>query len=175
MKLAQKCKYPIHLGVTEAGPTEAGIVKSCIALVPLLDKGIGSTIRISLNGDRKQEIKVAKTLLNNMGFNVPYYNIVACPLCGRNEFNTNKWVQEIDQYLQEKHLAVKVAIMGCIVNGPGEAKDADITVCVKDKASSLIYDNSKLVGMVDNSNVIKTLKELIDKKYNQAKKASWKV
>lgn len=166
--LAKKCKWPIHLGVTEAGPTKSAIVKSAIALVPLLNKGIGSTIRISINGNHKEEIKIAKTLLNNMGFNIPYYNIVACPLCGRNQYNTNKWVEEIDTYLEDKHLAIKIGIMGCIVNGPGEAKDCDIAVCVKDKSTSFLYINGSLNKEIPNSEVIKILKELIDKKYNEA-------
>ncbi len=168
IELAKKCKYPIHLGVTEVGPDKAAIVKSCIALIPLLNKGIGNTIRISINGDRKDEIKIAKTLLNSMGFNKPYYNIVACPLCGRNLYNTNKWVQELDSYLEDKHLAIKVGVMGCIVNGPGEAKGCDIAVCVKDKTTSFLYVNGTLNKEVPNNEVIKTLKELIDKKYNQS-------
>ena len=168
LALAKKCKYPIHIGVTESGPDKAGIVKSCIALVPLLDKGIGNTIRISLNGERKDEIKIAKTLLNNMGFNIPYYNIIACPLCGRNQYNTNKWVNEIDQYLENKHLAIKIGIMGCIVNGPGEAQGCDIAICVKDKNTSFLYIDGKQTSEVNNNDVVKTLKELIDKKYNQS-------
>lgn len=169
-ELAKKCRWPIHLGVTEAGPDKAAIVKSCIGLIPLLEKGIGNTIRISINGDRKDEIKIAKTLLNNMGFNIPYYNIVACPLCGRNQYSTNKWVQEIDSYLENKHLAIKVGIMGCIVNGPGEAQGCQLAVCVKDKSTSFIYDNGTMIKEVSNQDVVKTLKELIDKKYNQSVK-----
>lgn len=170
VELAKKCKYPIHIGVTESGPDHAGIVKSCIALIPLLHKGIGNTIRISVNGNRKDEIKIAKTLLNNMGFNIPYYNVIACPLCGRNQFNTNGWVKEIDTYLENKHLAIKVGIMGCIVNGPGEASNCDIAICVKDKNTSFLYENGKQIGEIPNTDVIKFLKEMIDKKYNQAVK-----
>lgn len=170
LALAKKCKYPIHLGVTEAGPDKSGIVKSCIALVPLLEKGIGNTIRISFNGNRKDEIKIAKTLLNSMGFNIPYYNIVACPLCGRNQYNTNKWVEEIDQYLETKHLAIKIGIMGCIVNGPGEAQGCDIAVCIKDKNTSFLYENGKQTAEINNNDVIKILKDTIDKKYNQSLK-----
>ncbi|XQP55940.1 MAG: flavodoxin-dependent (E)-4-hydroxy-3-methylbut-2-enyl-diphosphate synthase [Mycoplasmoidaceae bacterium] len=170
IELAKKCKYPIHLGITESGPEKLGIVKSCIGIIPLLNKGIGNTIRISLNGNRKEEIKIAKTLLNNMGFNIPYYNIVACPLCGRNQFNTTKWVEELDHYLEDKHLAIKVGIMGCIVNGPGEADGCDIAICVKDKTTSFLYINGTLNKEIPNTEVMKTLKELIDKKYNQSVK-----
>lgn len=168
VELSKHCKYPIHLGVTESGPDHAGIVKSCIALIPLLNLGIGNTIRISVNGNRKDEIKIAKTLLNNMGFNIPYYNIIACPLCGRNQYDTKKWVREIDAYLEDKHLAIKVGIMGCIVNGPGEAKGCELAVCVKDKTTSFLYVNGTLNKEIPNTDVVKTLKELIDKKYNQA-------
>lgn len=170
VELSKKCKYPIHIGVTESGPDHAGIVKSCIALIPLLEKGIGNTIRISVNGDRKTEIKIAKTLLNNMGFNIPYYNVIACPLCGRNQHSTSKWVQEIDKYLEDKHLAIKIGIMGCIVNGPGEAKGCDLAVCVKDKTTSFLYVNGTLSKEIPNADVVKILKELIDKKYNEAVK-----
>lgn len=166
MLLAEFCKYPIHLGVTEAGPLDVAIIKSCIGLIPLLNNGIGNTIRVSINGDRKQEIKVCKMLLKHLGFNVTYYNIIACPLCGRNLFNTNKVVQEIDKYLEERPFPITIGIMGCVVNGPGEAKGCDLSICVKDKLHSTLYINDKPIKVVDNDKLVKTLKEEIDKKYN---------
>lgn len=170
VELAKHCKYPIHLGITESGPEYAGIIKSCIGLIPLLNKGIGNTIRISVNSDRKNEIKIAKSLLNNMGFNIPYYNIVACPLCGRNQYDTKKWVKELDLYLEDKHLAIKIGIMGCIVNGPGEAKKCDLAICVKDKNNSFLYIDGNMNKEIPNDSVVKILKEIIDKKYNQSVK-----
>lgn len=166
LELAKKCRYPIHLGVTEGGPFDAAVVKSCIGLVPLLVEGIGSTIRISMNGEVKNEIKIAKLLLKNLGFNIRMYNIVACPLCGRNLYNTNKWVKEIDAYMETKCFPITIGIMGCIVNGPGEAKGCDLTVCVKSKDKSLIFVDGKQLKEVNNKDVIKSLKQLIDKKYN---------
>lgn len=161
LELAKKCKYPIHLGVTEAGPKDAAIVKSCIGLLPLLMAGIGSTIRISINGESKDEIKIAKLLLKNLGFNVKLHNIIACPLCGRNQFNTNKWVDEIDKFMEDKKLPINIGIMGCPVNGLGEAQDCNIAVCVKSKDKSLIYVDKKMIKEVNNDDAIKTLKELI--------------
>lgn len=164
--LAKKCKYPIHLGVTEGGPIDSAIVKSCIGLVPLLIKGIGSTIRISMNGESKNEIKIAKLMLKNLGFNIKMYNIIACPLCGRNQFNTNKWVEEIDKYMEDKHFPISIGIMGCVVNGPGEALGCDIAVCVKSKNESWLFENGKKIKEINNNDVIESLKQLIDKKYN---------
>lgn len=162
-ELARKCKYPIHLGVTEAGPKDAAIIKSCICLLPLLMAGIGSTIRISINGESKDEIKIAKLLLKNLGFNIKMHNIIACPLCGRNLFNTNKWVDEIDKFMEGKNLPITIGIMGCSVNGPGEAQDCNIAVCVKSKDTSLIYVDKQMIKEINNKDVIKTLKELITK------------
>ena len=165
LQLAKKCKYPIHLGVTEAGPKDASIVKSCIALVPLLVEGIGSTIRISINGDSEDEIKVAKLLLKNLGFNVNIHNIIACPLCGRSQYNTTKWVEEIDEFMKDKNIPITIGIMGCTVNGPGEAKDCNIAICVKSKTTSSLYIDKQLVKDVNNKDVIKVLKQAITK-YN---------
>lgn len=165
LELAKKCKYPIHLGVTEAGSKDSAIVKSCIGLVPLLMAGIGSTIRISINGDSKEEVKIAKLLLKHLGFNVRMHNVIACPLCGRNLYNTNKWVEEIEKFMEEKNIPITVGIMGCTVNGPGEAKDCNIAICVKSKTTSSLYVDKKLIKDVNNKLVVKVLKETITK-YN---------
>jgi len=165
VELAKWCKYPIHIGVTEAGPTKDALIKSCAGLIPLINKGIGNTIRISINGPKKDEILAARRLLNSMGFNHPMYNIIACPLYGRNLYNTNKWVEEIEQFLQPLELPITVGIMGCVVNGPGEAKDCDIAVCVKDKTTSSLYINKQLVKDIKNEEVVETLKKEILNKY----------
>lgn len=166
LALAKKCRFPIHLGVTEAGSNDASIVKSCIALVPLLIKGIGSTIRISSNGNKQKEITTAKLLLKHLGFNVNMYNIIACPLCGRNLYSTSKWVEEIDKYMETKCFPITIGIMGCIVNGPGEAKDCDVAVCVKNSTKSILFVKNKQPKEIANLQVVKTLKQIIDKKYN---------
>ena len=163
LELAKFCKYPIHIGVTEAGSNEQAIVKSMVGLLPLLDKGIGNTIRVSINGNRDKEIKVCRTLLNSMGFNHPYYNIVACPLCGRNLYDTSKIVAQLDKYLEANPKPIKIGIMGCAVNGPGEAKGCDIAICVKDTKTSLLYIKGKLLKQIKHADVFKTIKKLIDK------------
>jgi len=164
-ELAKWCKYPIHLGVTEAGPVKDALIKSCVGLIPLLNKGIGNTIRISINGSCKDEIYAARRLLSSMGFNIPMYNIIACPLCGRNLYNTNKWVEEIEKFLQPLNLPITIGIMGCVVNGPGEAKDCDLAICVKNKDVSSLYINKEFVKDIDNKDVIETLKKEIMNKY----------
>ncbi len=119
-------KYPLHLGITEAGNKETGLIRSAAGLSPLLLKGIGNTIRISLSEDPKEEIIACKYLLNDLGL---YHNIVtfiSCPTCGRTEVNLFKIVNEITPFLQTINKPLTVAIMGCIVNGPGEASHADI-------------------------------------------------
>lgn len=117
--------YPLHLGITEAGPTEVGLIRSVAGLAPLLSEGIGDTIRISLSDEPKEEVIAAKRLLHDLNL-YPYYpTIISCPTCGRAEVNVVKMAKKVLNYLEEHQLNIKVAVMGCVVNGPGEAKDAD--------------------------------------------------
>ena len=162
--LAKKYAYPIHLGVTETGPCFQTIVNSCMALIPLLKQKIGSTIRISLNGNRKDEIKIAKLILNTLGIYKNFYHIIACPICGRNQYNTTKWVKELDTYLYDKHIPLTIAIMGCCVNCSGEDKKSDVSICVKTNKISSLFIKGKYIKDLKNSNVIRTLKEILKTK-----------
>lgn len=119
--------YPLHIGVTETGPLIPGIIKSSLCLSNLLDKGIGNTIRISLSDDPIYEIKVAKQLLAIKGL-IKMPTLISCPTCGRTQINLISYVNEIEDYLYKVNKNIKVAIMGCIVNGPGEAREADIGI-----------------------------------------------
>ena len=153
--------YPLHIGVTETGPLIPGIIKSSLCLSNLLDKGIGNTIRISLSDDPIYEIKVAKQLLAIKGL-IKMPTLISCPTCGRTQINLISYVNEIEDYLYKVNKNIKVAIMGCIVNGPGEAKEADIGVAGGNK-KAVIFKKDKIIKTVDEKDIIKALKEEIDK------------
>lgn len=159
--LSKKCHYPIHLGVTEAGPNFQATVNSCMGLIPLLKQKIGNTIRISLNGSKDEEIKCAKLILNSLGKYKIYHHIIACPLCGRNKYSTIKWVKQIDNFLNDKNIVATVAIMGCNVNCVGEARKSDVAICVKTNKISSLFIKGKYIKDIRNSNVIATLKKIL--------------
>lgn len=118
--------YPLHLGVTEAGPKDIGLIRSSAALAPLLLEGIGDTIRISLSDDPKEEIKAECRLLHDLGLLKDYPTFISCPTCGRTQVSLIKVASKIQKYLEEHRINKSVAVMGCIVNGPGEAKHCDL-------------------------------------------------
>lgn len=153
--------YPLHIGVTEAGTSFAGTIKSSIGLGTLLYLGIGDTIRVSLSDDPVEEIKVAKEILST--FN--YYKkpiLTACPTCGRTQYNMLPILKEIEQYLNTlTNCDIKVAVMGCAVNGPGEAKDADIGIAGGIN-EVLLFKNGEIIRKIDEKNVVKELKEEIN-------------
>jgi len=134
-KIAKLCDYPLHLGVTAAGPLEDSIVKSAIGIGSLLIDGIGDTIRVSITGKPHDEVRAAYQILEAVGLRKPKLEIISCPTCGRCEINVVRYVAEFKKqisanpgYIKKLNHPVKVAIMGCVVNGPGEAKEADIGV-----------------------------------------------
>ncbi len=120
--------YPLHLGITEAGTKEIGIIRSVSGLAPLLLKGIGDTIRISLSADPKEEVITAKRMLHDLGLYPNYPTLVACPTCGRTRVNVPGVADKVLKMLEEINKPITVAVMGCVVNGPGEAKNADIGI-----------------------------------------------
>ena len=120
--------YPLHLGITEAGTKEIGIIRSVSGLAPLLLKGIGDTIRISLSADPKEEVISAKRMLHDLGLYPNYPTLVACPTCGRTRVNVPGVADKVLKMLEEINKPITVAVMGCVVNGPGEAKNADIGI-----------------------------------------------
>ena len=126
--LAQRTDYPLHVGVTEAGTKESGIVKSAVGIGSLLLDGIGDTIRVSLTEGPVEEIYAAERILRACGLRKDYAEVVACPTCGRCEWNSMALAQEVEKYLFSVRTHVKVAVMGCVVNGPGEAKDCDLGI-----------------------------------------------
>jgi (E)-4-hydroxy-3-methylbut-2-enyl-diphosphate synthase len=129
-RLAEKCDYPLHLGVTEAGPMPMGGVKSAVGIGTLLSEGIGDTIRVSLTDDPVEEVKVATTILQSLGLRRRGLDLVACPSCGRAEVNVLELTRKVNEAIEKERFGVplRVAVMGCVVNGPGEAREADVGI-----------------------------------------------
>lgn len=153
---SQTFDYPLHLGVTEAGTVMTSAIKSSLALGNLLLDGIGNTIRISVNGNPKNEIVMAKELLKscNLVDNVP--NLIACPTCGRTQWNMEPVVNEIEKYLTKVNKKVTVAIMGCVVNGPGEAKHADIAIA-GGKNEGLLIKKGEIIEKIPQEQMVERL------------------
>ena len=158
--------YPLHLGVTEAGTVFTSSIKSSAALSVLLYQGIGDTIRISVNGDPIQEIMIAKQLLKclHLTQNVP--NLIACPMCGRTSYDIESVVKEIEPFLMNINSDITVAIMGCAVNGPGEAKHADIAIA-GGKDEGLLIKKGQIIEKLPTSKMVERLKEEILKMTNE--------
>ena len=126
--LSQKTNYPLHLGVTEAGTTEAGIVKSAVGIGSLLLQGVGDTIRVSLTDDPVKEVYAAQNILRACGFENEYVEVVSCPTCGRCSWESMELANKVAEFVRPYKKRAKIAVMGCVVNGPGEAKDADLGI-----------------------------------------------
>ena len=126
--LANRTSYPLHLGVTEAGTTEAGIVKSAVGIGSLLLNGIGDTIRVSLTDNPVKEVYAAKNILRACGLDEAFVEVVACPTCGRCEWESMALAEKVTEFVRPYKKSAKIAVMGCVVNGPGEAKDADLGI-----------------------------------------------
>ncbi|MGI6360022.1 MAG: flavodoxin-dependent (E)-4-hydroxy-3-methylbut-2-enyl-diphosphate synthase [Acholeplasmatales bacterium] len=158
---AKTFPYPLHIGVTEAGTAFSGTIKSSMGIGIVLNDGIGSTIRVSLTDKPELEIKAAKEILKNLNLinNVP--TLISCPTCGRLEYDMFNIVEKVDAYLQTVKKNIKVAVMGCIVNGPGEAKDADIGVAGR-KNEAVIFKKGDVVMKVKDTEVYNILVKMID-------------
>ena len=157
-----RCDYPLHLGVTEAGTQRMGIIKSSAGIGSLLLHGIGDTIRISLTDDPVQEIYAAKDLLKAIGLRNDGINFVSCPTCGRTKIDLIGLANEAQERLKDCKKNIKVAIMGCVVNGPGEAKEADIGIAGGDK-EGLVFKKGQILYKVEESRLIDALIDEIDK------------
>ena len=146
--LSQKCDYPLHLGVTEAGTTEAGIVKSAVGIGSLLLNGVGDTIRVSLTDDPVKEVYAAQHILRACGLDEEYVEVVACPTCGRCAWESMDLANKVTEFVRPYKKRAKIAVMGCVVNGPGEAKDADIGIA-GGNGSCLIFKKGEPYKKVD--------------------------
>ena len=155
--LAKNFDYPLHIGVTEAGDLQTSCIRSTIVLTELFKLKIGNTIRISIAGDPYDEPIVAKTILQENGFNVNLTKLISCPTCGRIQANSIKLLKLIKPYIDLNPKKITVAIMGCLVNGLNEAKNADIGIYgLKDKFA--IYANHKKIGIFNFNDTLKMFK-----------------
>ena len=154
--------YPLHLGVTEAGLLQTGTIKSAVGIGTLLAEGIGDTIRVSLTTDPIQEIKVAKEILRSLGLVKEGIEIISCPTCGRSQIDVVSLAQEIEQKLQKIKMPLKVAVMGCAVNGPGEAKEADLGIA-GGKGEGLLFVKGKIKKKVPEEHLVKVLCAEVEK------------
>lgn len=157
---AKTFKYPLHLGITEAGTAFSGTIKSSIGLGALLREGIGDTIRVSLSDNPIEEIRVVKEILKdcNLYNNVP--TLVSCPTCGRTQIDLIPMAKEVEEFLQTINSDITVAVMGCAVNGPGEASNADIGIAGGIK-EGLLFKKGKIIRKIPQENIVRELKEEI--------------
>ena len=159
-KASKTFNYPLHLGITEAGTEFGGTIKSSIGLGVLLRQGIGDTIRVSLSDDPIKEIKVAKEILKNCNLYEGIPNLVACPTCGRTQIDLIPIAKEMENFLQDIHSDITVAVMGCAVNGPGEAREADIGIAGGIK-EGLLFKKGQIIKKVKEEELLDCLKEEI--------------
>lgn len=161
-KIAELVPYPLHLGVTEAGTEKYGIVKSAVGVGALLADGIGDTIRISLTGDPRLEIPVAQKILKSLGLRKEGVEIISCPTCGRCQIDLARLVNAVDEHVANLDLPLKLAIMGCIVNGPGEAREADLGIA-GGKGQGLIFKKGQIIKKVPEEQLLPALLLEIEK------------
>lgn len=158
-ELDKRYNYPLHIGLTESGTINAGTIRSSYTLATLLNKGIGNTIRVSLHGSPLNEIGVAKEILSMCNlYTKP--TLIVCPTCGRTKYNMTNVVNEIESFIQNMTKPVKIAIMGCVVNGPGEAKEADIGIAGGD-GCAVLFKHGEIIEKLPEDKIISRLKEEI--------------
>ncbi len=159
--LADKTQYPLHVGITEAGTVTSGNIKSAVGLGIILNQGIGDTIRVSLTGDPVEEIKSAKLILHTLGLRTGGIEVVSCPTCGRTNIDLIGLANQVETMVQGYNLNIKVAVMGCAVNGPGEAKEADIGIAGGIN-EGLLIKKGEIVKKVPENKLLETLKYELD-------------
>lgn len=160
--ISEKVDYPLHLGVTEAGTTWRGTIKSSVGIGALLAQGIGDTIRVSLTDDPIEEVRVGKEILRSLGYIKGGINFVSCPTCGRTQINLIKLAKDIETKLDRMDKDIKVAVMGCVVNGPGEAREADIGIA-GGNGEGLIFKKGEIIRKVKEEELVDALMEEIEK------------
>lgn len=160
--MASQCDYPLHVGVTEAGTVNSGIIKSAVGIGTLLAEGIGDTIRVSLTGDPVNEVKVAYNILKSLGLREYGPTLISCPTCGRTQINLEKLALEVEKRLDAITEPIVVAVMGCVVNGPGEAREADVGIA-GGKGEGLIFRKGEVLRKVPEDRIIDELFVEIDK------------
>ena len=159
---SSKSDYPLHLGITEAGTLKAGTIKSSIGIGYMLLNGIGDTIRVSLTADPVEEIYVAKEILKSIGLDNESIRIISCPTCARTDIDIISLAEKVEKATANIKKNISVAIMGCAVNGPGEARDADLGIA-GGKSEALLFKKGQIIRKVDEASIIEVLLEEIDK------------
>ncbi len=160
--MAAQCDYPLHVGITEAGTVNSGIIKSAVGIGTLLAEGIGDTIRVSLTGDPVREVKVAYDILKSLGLREYGPTLISCPTCGRTQINLEKLALEVERRLADITEPITVAVMGCVVNGPGEAREADVGIAGGIN-EGLIFRKGEILKKVAEEHIIDELFSEIDK------------
>ena len=156
--IAKHCPYPLHVGITESGTIYSGNIKSSVGLGIILHEGIGNTIRVSLTGDPVEEIRSAKLILKTLGLRKGGIEVVSCPTCGRTQIDLIGLANEVEKMVQEFPLDIKVAVMGCVVNGPGEAKEADLGIA-GGIGEGLLIKKGEIVRKVKEEELLETLRQ----------------
>ena len=160
--MASQCDYPLHVGITEAGTVNSGIIKSAVGIGTLLAEGIGDTIRVSLTGDPVNEVKVAYNILKALGLREYGPTLISCPTCGRTQINLEKLALEVEKRLANITEPIVVAVMGCVVNGPGEAREADVGIA-GGIGEGLIFRKGEVLRKVPEEKIVDELFMEIDK------------
>ena len=156
--IARETDYPLHVGITEAGTLYSGTIKSAVGLGIILNQGIGDTIRVSLTGAPLEEVKAAKRILKTLGLRNGGIEVVSCPTCGRTQIDLIGLANQVENMVQDIPLDLKVAVMGCVVNGPGEAKEADIGIA-GGKGNGLLIKKGEIVKKVPETDLLDCLRE----------------
>ncbi len=160
--IAKKTEYPLHVGITESGSAATGGIKSAVGIGNILYQGIGNTLRVSLTADPIEEIYAAKTILKSLGLKKGGINVVSCPTCGRTEINLIKLATDVEALVKDyDHLDLTIAVMGCVVNGPGEAKEADFGIA-GGKGCGVLIRKGEVIKTVDEDKLLTVLKEELD-------------
>lgn len=160
--VSELCDYPLHLGVTESGTERSGLIKSSIGIGSLLNRGIGDTIRVSLTADPVKEVYAAYDILKALDIKNDEPTLVSCPTCGRTKIDLISLANEVEERLRDVHKPIKVAVMGCVVNGPGEAREADIGIAGGD-GCGLIFSHGETLRKVPEDKIVQELMKEIEK------------
>jgi (E)-4-hydroxy-3-methylbut-2-enyl-diphosphate synthase len=158
--ISKKTRYPLHLGITEAGLPQAGSIRSALGIGILLASGIGDTVRVSLTGDPVEEVRVGYEILKSLNLREHGPTIVSCPTCGRCEIDIISMTKKVERKFRNIRTPIKIAVMGCVVNGPGEARDADVGIA-GGKGYGLLFRKGKIIGKVKEKDLVAALLEVV--------------